>query len=49
MISSDNRITREEMAKALKVSTTTIKRYIKNIDHLHFVGKGRHGHWEIDN
>ena len=49
MISSDSHVTREEMAKTLNVSTTTIKRYIKKIDNIHFIGRGSNGHWEIDN
>ena len=35
------------MAMTLGVSAKTVKRHIKNIDVIQFVGRGANGHWEI--
>ena len=47
LIKSDNKISTEKMALELNVSTRTIKRHIKEIGKLQYVGSGFSGHWEI--
>ena len=47
MIQENPKVTRAEMAKALKVSIKTIGREIKKIPRIRYVGKGYSGHWEI--
>lgn len=33
---------------SLGVSSKTIKRYIKEMKYIRFVGRGSNGHWEVD-
>ena len=47
LIRKDNKISTEKMAMTLGVSAKTVKRHIKNIDEIQFVGRGANGHWEI--
>ena len=47
LISKDNKISTEKMAIALGVSSKTIKRHIKEMDNVCYVGRGFSGHWEI--
>ena len=47
MIRKDNKISTEKIAIALGVSSKTIKRHIKEMDNVSFVGRGFSGHWEI--
>ena len=47
LIKKDNKISAEKMAMTLGVSAKTVKRHIKNIDVIQFVGRGANGHWEI--
>ena len=47
MIRENPKVTRAEMAKALKVSMKTIGREIKKIPRSSYVGRGYSGHWEI--
>ena len=35
------------MAMALGVSMRTIKRHIKEMDNVNYIGRGFSGHWEI--
>ena len=37
----------EKMAIALGVSSKTIKRHIKEMDNVSYIGHGFSGHWEI--
>ena len=37
----------ELIAMALGVSTRTIKRHIKEMDNVCYIGRGASGHWEI--
>lgn len=46
-IRKDNKISTEKMAIALGVSSKTIKRHIKEMDNICYVGRGFSGHWEI--
>lgn len=48
MIKKDNKISTEKIAMALGASSKTIKRHIKEIDNIQFVGRGVNGHWEIN-
>lgn len=47
LIRKDNKISTEKMAIALGVSSKTIKRHIKEMDNVCYVGHGFSGHWEI--
>ena len=47
LIRKDNKISTEKMAIALGVSSKTIKRHIKEMDNVFYVGRGFSGHWEI--
>ena len=47
MIKKDNKISTEKMAMALGISSKTVKRHIKDIGIVRFIGRGSNGHWEI--
>ena len=47
MIKKDNKISTEKMAMTLGISSKTVKRYIKDIGIVRFVGPGSNGHWGI--
>ena len=48
LIYNNPKITREDIAKQIGVSTKTIGRYLKKLeDKIRFVGSGYSGHWEI--
>lgn len=47
MIRSNPNISTEEMAKTLNISTRTVKRHIKDMQDVIYVGSGYSGHWEI--
>lgn len=49
LIRKNNKISTETMAIALGVSVSTIKRRIKEMENVHYVGSGYSGHWEIFN
>lgn len=48
MIKEDNRVIRKDIAMVLGVSEKTITRYIKEIPNIKYVGKGKNGHWELN-
>lgn len=47
LIRKDSKISTEKMAIALGVSSKTIKRHLKEMDHVNYIGRGFSGHWEI--
>ncbi len=48
IVSNNPKITREEMAHQLGVSSKTIGRYLKKLDgRVRYVGSGYSGHWEV--
>ena len=47
MIKDNNKISTETMASVLGTSSKTIKRHIKSMPNIHYVGRGSNGHWEI--
>lgn len=47
-IRADNKVTRKEIANKLGVTDKTIGRYIKDMKKVKYVGRGRHGQWEIE-
>lgn len=49
LIRTDSKISTEKIAIALGVSSKTIKRHIKEMDYVNYVGRGFSGHWEIKN
>ena len=47
LIHANNKISTEKMSEAIGVSSKTIKRRIKNMHNIRFVGHGSNGYWEI--
>lgn len=47
LIKKDDKISTEQMSKILEVSTRTIKRHIKEMNNIKYIGSGYSGHWEI--
>ena len=47
MIKKDNKISTEKIAMTLGISSKTVKRHIKDIGIVRFIGRGSNGHWEI--
>lgn len=41
-------MSRKDVAMILGVSEKTITRYIKEIPNIKYVGKGKKGHWELN-
>ena len=48
MIKEDNKVSRKDIAMILGVSEKTITRYIKEIPNIKYVGKGKNGHWKLN-
>ena len=44
---ANDKISTEGIAKTLVVSSKTIKRRIKEMDNVRYIGSGYSGHWEI--
>ena len=49
LIKKDSKISAEKLGMALGVSVRTIRRHIKQMDNVRFVGRGFSGHWEVEN
>ena len=47
LIRKDSKVSTEKRALALEVSSKTIKRHIKEMDNVSYIGRGFSGHWEI--
>lgn len=47
LIRKDSKISTEKIAITLGVSSKTIKRHIKEMDNVNYIGRGFSGHWEI--
>lgn len=47
LIKIDGEVSTEQMSKILEVSTRTIKRHIKEMNNIKYIGSGYSGHWEI--
>jgi predicted HTH transcriptional regulator len=47
LIRNNPSITAKEMAEHLKVNEKTIRRHIKKMKHINYIGSGFSGHWEI--
>lgn len=48
LIRGNNKISTKEMAEKLNVGVATIKRKIKTMSNLKYIGSGYSGHWELD-
>lgn len=48
IIQNDIKVSRKNIALILGVSEKTITRYIKEITGIKYVGKGKNGHWELN-
>ena len=49
LIQKDNKISTEKLGMALGVSYKTIRRHIKAMGNVRYIGRGFSGHWEVDN
>ena len=49
LIKKDNKISTEKLGMALGVSYKTIRRHIKAMGNVRYIGRGFSGHWEVDN
>ena len=47
LIRKDSKVSTEKIAMTLGVSSKTIKRHIKEMDNVSYVGRGSNGHWEL--
>ena len=47
LIRKDSKISTDKIAIVLGVSSKTIKRHIKEMDNVNYIGRGFSGHWEI--
>ena len=47
LMRENNKISTDSMAMLLGVSSKTIKRHIKEMDNVRYIGSGYSGHWEI--
>ena len=47
LMCANDKISTESIAKTLGVSSKTIKRRIKEMDNVRYIGSGYSGHWEI--
>lgn len=47
MIKKDCKISTDKIASALGISSKTVKRHIKDMKIIHYVGRGVNGHWEV--
>ena len=47
LIKIDGKVSTEQMSKILEVSTRTIKRHMKEMNNIKYIGSGYSGHWEI--
>ena len=48
LIRANNKISAKDMAKHLNISLRTIRRKLRELDCVKYVGSGYSGHWEID-
>lgn len=48
LIKNNNKMSTEKMSIMLGISSKTVKRHIKNMKNVHFIGYGKNGHWEIE-
>ena len=49
LIKKDNKISTEKLGMTLGVSYKTIRRHIKAMGNVRYIGRGFSGHWEIQN
>jgi ATP-dependent DNA helicase RecG len=47
MIRENSSVTTDKIAEKLNVSVKTVKRHIKKMESVSYVGSGYSGHWEI--
>ncbi len=47
LIQENNKISSDKMAEIIGVTSRTIKRYIKSMPNVKYIGSGYSGHWEI--
>ena len=47
LIQKDNKITRKRIAEILGISEKTVGRKIKDMNDVHYIGRGYSGHWEM--
>ena len=47
-IKDNPNVTTKDLAKLFGITSMTIKRHIAKMPHIHYVGSGYSGHWEVD-
>ena len=47
LIQKNNKISTEKMPMILGVGSKTVKRRIKEMERVNYIGRGSNGHWEI--
>ena len=47
MIQTNPKVSTADMAKELGIGIATVKRKIKKIPNISYVGSGNNGHWEL--
>ena len=47
LMRNDSKISTEKIAEQLGISIRTVKRRIKELNNVKFIGRGSNGHWEI--
>ena len=47
-VREDAHVTRAIIAEKAGVSVKTVARKLEKMQHIHYVGSGSNGHWEID-
>ena len=48
LIKKNSKINAEKLGIALGVSVRTIRRHLKEMDNVHYIGRGYSGHWEVE-
>ncbi len=48
LMKKNPKISTEKIAMSLGTSSKTIKRYLKEMTNVHYVGHGWSGYWEVD-
>ena len=48
LIKKNSKINAEKLSIALGVSVRTIRRHLKEMNNVHYIGRGYSGHWEVE-
>ncbi len=48
LLRKDGKVSTYQISLMLGISQKTVKRHIKEMDNVHYIGRGFSGHWEVD-